>query len=171
MQGDHKDPATAIPIRGDGLQLDEHRDVQRLHWRLERGLWVGFGIFVAAALLGFTGAGGWAADRTLTVGAAEVEMPRLARWQAADRMDVRFTTEADAYVVTLEPAFLDAFSIETVTPRPNRETSRGGLLVLEFDAGAGAEISFSIRPRSPGLPRYRLGVGAADAEVWTLVLP
>lgn len=47
-----------IPIRPDGLQLDEQRGFQRAFWRAERAAWVAGIVLILAALAGLFGGGG-----------------------------------------------------------------------------------------------------------------
>ncbi len=163
-------PPEAPPIRPDGLQLAEAPSWQQAHWRTERIAWIGFLALVVAAAAGATGAGGALASRQIDLAGTVVDLPRIARWQAADALTMRHAP-GGAQVLRLGPGFVEAFAIEAISPAPLREVGdRGGLRIEIAGEGAAATV-LSIRPRHPGLLRYRVGSEAATREVWTLVLP
>lgn len=163
----------APPIRPDGLQLDENRRYQERLWAAERWAW---GVFVAitlAAALGLTGAGGPLSRTLIAVAGGEVDAPRIARWQAANDLKVRFASDGSERRLLLSPQFLHSFQIESMQPQPQRVTTSSSGQTIHFAASSGpAEAVLHLRPQSPGLVRYRVAVdGSAPAELSTLILP
>ena len=163
-------PRQTVPLRPDGLQLDERRDWQRRHWRAERIAWAGFGALVLAALLGLTGAGGPLASARIGIGPAEAAMPRVGRLQRAGLLTIRLPAEPALHEIRLGPGFTDHYTLGTLHPRPRHEaTGPGGTRLVV--AAPGGEVRFQVRPHRPGLARFTLGIDGHAARLGALVLP
>ena len=163
----------APPIREDGLQVDERRQFQRRFWTMERWAWGGFAVIIAAALVGLTGSGGLFDRTTITLPSADLDVPRVARWQTSDEMSVTFTTGGQAHRLVLNRNFLDDFTIEQVQPQPRRSYLATDSQVMEFAAEGGPPHAavLHIRAVRPGLARYRVEADGEQAEWLAIVLP
>lgn len=160
-------------VRDDGLQVEEHRRFQSVFWRLERVAWMVFALILVLALAGLTGGGGYLAQGTVQIGGAQVEYPRVARWQAADELRIAFPAGAELHRLTLGGAFLDHYAVETATPAPRRALGTEAGLVLEFVGQAREPLHavLHLRPLHPGLPRFAVTADGASAEVRGVILP
>lgn len=177
-----------VPVRDDGLQIDEDRAFQRRHWRRERLAWVGFAAIVAAALAGLSGAGGPLSGQQVDLGAATAQVPRVGRLQRPDTLVIRLPAAAPAaagagaaaaaagpagsarHEVRLDPAFLDLYTVDTILPAPLAQRAGADGLWLAV-AGQGGKLRLSIRPRRAGLARFALAVDGTQARAAVLVLP
>ena len=163
-------PPQTVPLRPDGLQLDERRDYQRRHWRAERVAWGVFGAVVLAALLGLTGAGGPLATTRLSIGPAEVMMPRVGRLQRADLLTIRLPDGGTLHEVRLGGGFADHYTLGTIHPEPREEATAADSTVLTV-ASAGGELRLLLRPHRPGLAGFALTVDGHERRLSALVLP
>jgi hypothetical protein len=163
----------APPIREDGLQVDERRTFQRRFWTVERWAWIVFGLIIVAALVGVTGGGGYYEHKRIALPNADVDVPRVARWQTADDMSVKFTTGGQVHRLVLHRTFLDNFAIEQIQPRPERSYLTTDAQVMEFAAEGEPphQAILHIRAVHPGIARYRLEVDGEQAEWSAIVLP
>lgn len=163
------------PARKDELQLEEHRAFQERFWAAERVAWVGFGLIMIAALAGLTGSGGPLAAVTADLGGAELKMPRLARWEAADEIVVRFDPGGPAQrSVTLDADFAHRFQIEDIQPQPSaaETTAQGHRLIFDVPSGGPAEVVLHVRAFSPGPASFGVRAdGGAPRRTTVFVLP
>jgi hypothetical protein len=159
-----------VPLRPDGLQVEENRPVQRVHWLIERIAWIMFLLFVVAAALGLTGSGGSFSTRTVAVGRSVLELPAIARWQAAESLTVEFGTDVATHEVLLGGTFLDKFLIEHITPQPLAQSYGPGGLNLKLQAPQG-RLQISVRPENPGTADLDIVIDDADATARVFVLP
>lgn len=161
------------PLREDGLQLKENRAFQERFWRLQRLGWAGFALLIALAVLGLTGSGGPFHRQEIALGPAMAEVPRVARWAAADEIVLRFAPAgAGARQVALGGGFLDGFALERVEPTP--ETARlvpGGQVLTFASDGGPNEVRLRLRPLGPGPAGFTLGAGGPAQPVRLFVLP
>jgi hypothetical protein len=167
-------PISTPSIREDGLQLEEHRHFQERFWTAQRVAWVVFGLFLLAALLGFTGAGGPFSRTTATVAGGIVDYPIISRWQAADEMVVRFAPGPEERRLRLSTTFADALQIEGIQPEPERSLAgpEGAELTFATQPGAAAEVTIHVSPLGPGYFSFDVGIDdGAPATLGTLVLP
>lgn len=161
------------PIRKDGLQLEEHRQLQNRFWFIQRVSWVGFGVISIVALLGFTGSGGVFQKQSIRFAEGIVDAPRVSRWEGSDEMKVRFTAEDDMQEITIAQPFFDTFGLERIQPEPAEALAAAGGQILRFptDGAAPHVIGFSIRAMHFGWSRFDLTIGSETKTVNILVLP
>lgn len=161
-------------IRGDGLQLDEHRPFQEKTWTAERIGWGCFAALAIAAVLGFTGAGGPFSTGRAANAAASVDYPRIARWGAPDPITVTFAPAEGAREIALSSAFAEEFELQRIVPPPSGVSVREGAHVLRYEAAdaAPASMTLFVTPRAPGLARFDITVGGeAPMSLSTFILP
>lgn len=161
-----------IPVRRDGLQLQENRRFQERYWTAERVAWVTFGVFLIAALTGLTGGGGPLAGGVSRMGDVHVQYPSISRWTATETFRFDFPSEEVAHLV-LETSFLDAFKIEGIRPEPKKSVAIPDGLRLEFAmAGKGnASVDIHVQVRRAGLLRYRMSETGNPRSFTTIALP
>lgn len=166
-------PPGDVPVRPDGLQLDEARDFQRRFWRIERGAWALFGGLLIAGLLGLTGGGGWFQRQTIAVADAAIDAPRIARRDAADEIRIRFPGRDGAHALGLSAAFLETFEIEEISPPPDAATlvQEGQRLAFPGEGDGPHEVILHLRAPHPGRLRAHLTVDGAPAAFTIFVLP
>lgn len=164
---------TIPPVREDGLQLEESRRLQNLFWSLQRVSWVIFGLICIAALLGFTGGGGMFQKQTLQFAGAEVEIPRISRWEGSDDMSIRFTEPDLPREVFIGQPFFDKFSIERIQPEPveNALAPDGQRMRFGVDGPAPHQVGIDMRSMHFGWAEFELVIGGEARTVRTLVLP
>lgn len=164
----------SIPIRDDGLQLEEHRGFQERFWIAERWAWMIFGLVLLLSLTGVAGGRGFLAHTTASLEAGEVDYPRVARWESSDEIIVIFGQPSGEHRLTLSPQFSQFFQIEVIQPLPNRSlaTPAGEVMVFQSDNGAPAKVVLHLRSRRPGIARYEVSLdGGGPVGVTTVVLP
>ena len=162
-----------IPVRLDGLQLDERPRLQSVIWIVQRGLWILWLITVLAALAGATGQGGPLADQTLRAPMAMLDSPRITRRLASDRITLRFAAPRTAHSLILPPDFLAGFEIDSITPRPAREIASPQGVLLHFNALGPPphHIDLSLRARQIGILETTLTLDGTALPLRVTVLP
>ncbi|NDW32747.1 hypothetical protein [Salipiger sp. PrR007] len=161
------------PIRPDGLQIDEKRRLQSRLWSLQRLGWLVFGVVVALALLGLTGSGGPLQKQVIEFTQAQVEMPRVSRWEGADAVKLTFHTASDTPEFTLNQAFMDHFKIERIQPEPVSSTLVTDGERFRFEAAGDAPHAVKVEMRAMhfGWIRFVLAIGDERKNAGILVLP
>lgn len=158
------------PIREDGLQLHEERDLQSLFWTVQRLSWF---LICLVALFAFTGSGGLFQKQTIRFAEAIVELPRDTRWEATDEIVSRFTEAAETRDVTIGQVFFDLFSIDRIQPEP-RESALAPAAQRLRSAAEGTppqQVTLAIRSGHFGLPRFDVMIGGESRRASILVLP
>lgn len=167
-------PQPPIPIRDDGLQLEEHRRFQERFWTLERWAWAVFGLILIAGLAGLAGGGGFLAHTTIAMAGGEVDYPRVARWESADEVTVTFGSAGEEHRLTLSPQFSQYFRIEDIQPPPDRSlvSPAGEVMVFRSESGPPSKVVLHLRAQRPGIARYDVSLDGGDpVGVTTVVLP
>jgi len=163
----------APSVRSDGLQLEEKRSFQERFWTAERYAWILFAIVILLALAGLSGGGGYFSRGQVSAGSAEIDFPRISRWESSDELKITLTEERAVHRIVLQHPFSEYFQIEDVQPQPERLLLAGDAEVMEFAAEPGrpARATIHVRAVHPGLARYGISVDGAPSEITTLVLP
>jgi hypothetical protein len=159
-------------IRDDGLQLDEDRQLQERIWTAERVAHVVFGLIVLAGLLGLAGSGGPLARATQAGEAGSVEYLRIARFDTAANVTIRFAAPRADHRVRIAGPFPDRAEIESVQPQPVREVAGPDGITFEFAAEAGepASVTLRLRPTTPGVARLTIAIDDAAPFAGTMVV-
>lgn len=168
----------SIPIRDDGLQIDEAPRFQNRFWMVQRFAWVGFCLFILAALIGLTGNGGPFSRAHRAAPGLQVDYPPIARWRAESEVRIRVVPGGPETLVRVDAAFREAFDIISVSPDPATSVPVADGMRWSFgtDAegggGPAAEIRLTVEPRRPGPVRYVIESPPGTAlRLSTLVLP
>lgn len=161
------------PLRDDGLQIDEDRGFQERFWRLQRIAWLVFGAICILAILGLTGSGGPLRGTSLRLDGAQVDLPRISRWEAADEISITFTAPAGPPTLRIGPEFFDKFSVERIQPEPQATSLTAAGQVLTFPAqGPGPyRVTMDIRAFHFGLADFDIAAGADSRRARILILP
>lgn len=161
------------PIRDDGLQLEEHRDFQKILWMIERVAWIAFVLILLGALAGLTGSGGYLSRNTTTLATGVVEVPRVARREASDEISITFGAGREDHHLLFGRRFDDYFEIESIQPEPEQTMGSPAGTRMQFAAerSASMHVVVHVRPLRPGLPQYSIYLDDARAEVAALILP
>ncbi|WP_149193151.1 hypothetical protein [Luteimonas suaedae] len=165
---------------GDGghtLQLDQHL---RFQHRLLLARRVGIVLLVIgllAALAGVFGAGGPVSQATAAAGGLEVRFPRFARYQGPVRLEIEAPTPADAadtLSLTIAGDHARHFSIERITPEPERMAATDGGIVFTFAVVPGDRRAITLegRPEAMGSLSGTVTLdGRAPLPIATFVYP
>lgn len=160
------------------VDISDDRVLQERVWAVSRIGWLIMLVIIVAAALGLTGSGGPLAHQSLGAGQAQIDLPKIARWAAADELVIDFAHgQTGKSEVRLPAAFLDAFSIEAVSPQPSSVVATPEGQVFTFDLSdkpGGRSARFAIRAGDPLLPTNvgRFGVAGAISKPATItVLP
>lgn len=167
------EPRVKVPVRADGLQLDENRGFQRGFWMAERIGWAGFVMVILLAMAGLTGRGGWFATAAHRAGAAIIEAPRVVRRGETAELRVEFGRDGGRHLLGFDAALPERFDVESVAPHPFRSVAAGNGLALQFEAVGNAPhvVRLLLRARHAGLADLRIAADGAGATVRILILP
>lgn len=162
--------------RHSDLDVETDRSFQEKFWIAERIGWLLMALLVATAAVGLTGRGGPFAHRTVTVGDASIEYPRISRWQSADDVSVTFPASARGKAQVLLPsAFTNVFSIESAAPQPTQVVATPDGLRFTFDIGdspGAKKVAFNVRASRPAWwTSGQARIGNGSTELGFLVLP
>lgn len=138
-----------------GLQVTEDRPWQERFWTGQRIGWALMALFIIAAIAGLTGMGGPLASAKAELGGGTVDYPRITRWQADDRLQVRIAPASTTDVeLTLSREFVELFAISSIQPEPAevQATPSGHRFTFETEPDERERvISFTIRATRPVL--------------------
>lgn len=160
------------------VDVDADSPLQERHWAISRVSWLIMLALLLVATLGLTGSGGVLSRQQATAGAAELDIPRVSRWAAADNLSVRVPQDTTGDIeITVPNEFAEMFAVESIAPQPSSvsATPNGHRYQFESSPGPGdRRIVFSIRASRPSLPSHigRFAVnGEATGELPIVVLP
>lgn len=136
-----------------------------------------FGAIILLSLVGLSGAGGPLSQRRSSAPAGTIEYPRVARWQAAEQIQVQVKGgNSRQAVVDLDRSFLQVFQLDSTHPIPAESVSTGygTRLIFNVDRRASAStIALSVTPLAPALSA-KAGIrlnGSAPIPLSLTVLP
>ena len=158
------------------IDVDTDRDFQERFWVVVRVGWLAMALLCLVAVLGLTGSGGPYSSQSVQAGQARIDLPAIARWQAADTLTVHVASRSELTTVLIPAAFGDVFTIDSVSPQARSVTAtlEGDLFEFALQPGRKITIDFSVRPARP-VWRSQLGafeVNGAPSQPTTLtVLP
>jgi hypothetical protein len=156
-----------VPSRFGDVELSEDMRHERREWIVQRAGWVAMALLVAAAVAGLFGSGPLARAQTEAAG-LKVDYPRFARDGADSELDVRL--EGTRLWIGREVG--DHFTVESVTPSPERVRLLPDRWVYEYPGGPPSRLMLKLRPNRAGRGALRLGVeGAGEVRVAPLVFP
>ncbi|WP_134681735.1 hypothetical protein [Paracoccus ravus] len=161
------------PVRADGLQLEEHRGFQERYWRVQRISWLGYGLAMVLALLGFSGSGGLFHMQEIRMGGAVAQLPRIARWEAWDEWTVTFSSAQDSHEIGVASRYLDFFELGQIRPEPEESSLATDGQVMRFSARDAPPhvVRISTRPMHFGWISFELTLEGESRTVHILVLP
>lgn len=162
-----------IPIRPDGLQLDESRSFQRASWVVQRATWGLCLLVVVLALSGITGRGGPLALQEHATAQGAVSLPRVTRRGSTDEVAVTFTGAAAEHRLFLPHALLSEVELRTTAPRALSERAVAGGVAFTFAAEGPPphRAALHLRARHVGLVRSGLTIDGAAVDFTLLTLP
>lgn len=159
--------------------IREDMAFQRATWRMERIGWVLLAVLVLAALAG--AAGGPLVAATARGEGVEVDHHRVERHGAANRLVIRAAQAGPDLTLRIDRAFLDAFTLDVVTPSPQSTSAHAEGIDMTFAASTAAgpaatagpaTIHVDILPRALGPVTSRIGLaGRQPAALSQFILP
>jgi hypothetical protein len=156
--------------------VPEDMRLQRATWRFERYGWIGLCAVIVLAVLGLFGNGPLSsATATTSNGQLQVEYGRFERNGAATDMRLHVAApSAQRPEIRIGNAFLDAFTIEAVTPQPAEQRSGPDGVEMAFEAedSGPVHVYFSLRPEAVGLVKSEIALaGGAPARFTQFIYP
>ncbi len=158
-----------IPVRPDGLQINEHRGFQLRFWRAERIAWGAFALIALAALLGLFGESGPLNGRMLRFDSAEVTLPRILRAGSARDTLLTFRTPGPHEVAAPCAAVAQGLTVET----PGQGWDGGcGIAVVAGSPEADPDhVVLRLTAERAGFARLLLRVDGVERGATFIVLP
>lgn len=159
-----------------GLEVNEDRAWQEKFWTAQRIAWIVMALIILAALAGLTGKGGPFASKTVNLGVATLEYPRITRWQSDEQVTVRLAPSAPETVeIILSREFVELLSVESIEPEPDKvkATATGHHYTLETTGSGERVIALNVRAMNPVLAQpVSVAVGDSHpARLTITVLP
>lgn len=160
-------------MAGTQADIAEDKAFQTAVWKVQRIGWLVMLAGLCLAGLGLTGGGGVFATMGKSTASGVVTAPRVARSGANIEWTIDLTAPGTQAIVTLDNAFLDAFDLQRVQPRPQVERATLGGLELTFQLGqqGSRQLRLLVKPRGAGWVQPGLRVGRHSVTLSTLVLP
>jgi hypothetical protein len=159
------------------LELAQDLRFQRRDWIAQRVGWVLMALFLLAALAGLIGRGGPLArtQAQSADGGLRVEYDRFAHYEAPTRLRLivsdRVARGKDVRL-WIERAYLANARLQQVMPEPQSVRLAGERVIYVFDAGAGGEVSFELKPDTFGVLAGRAGLeGGGEVAFRHFVYP
>ena len=159
--------------RESAPEVSEDYSFQKKEWTVQRIGWVVMLLLIAAAAAGLLGSGPISSTSASAEG-LEVQYLRFARLQTPEQLRVLIDGGSDRVEVWFDASFLSQKQIERITPEPAQVQCAGERYAFVFDAveAEDTEITFHLRPDSPGRTRGRVGLSGGPAvDLWQFVYP
>jgi protein-L-isoaspartate(D-aspartate) O-methyltransferase len=153
--------------------VEDHRGFQRRFWIIQRCAWVVFALILVACLVGLLGRGGPFSRNVVQLAEGSLDLPGISRWNAPDELKATFSASPQDRIVIVDPAFLQAFSIEGIDPPQKSTLARDGRIGYVFpgDPTTSTKVVFRLHSQQPGLRSYTVGIGADLSEQSTFIFP
>ncbi|MGR9243090.1 protein-L-isoaspartate(D-aspartate) O-methyltransferase (plasmid) [Rhizobium leguminosarum] len=171
VQGGGIGKIDTLPTLPEGV-LD-HSEFQQRFWAVQRFSWIVFTLLLLTCLLGLLGRGGPFSRQTLILPEGSVDFPVISRWNAPEDMTVTFTPSSEDRIFTIDPAFLQTFSIQGVDPPQKATFARAGRIgyVFPADPAGPTQIVFRLQTQLPGPLRATIGMGGETRTQSTFIFP
>ena len=157
------------------LDIEEDMPHQRRVWRIERVGWVLMFLFLAAAVLGFTGRGGLGVGQKKAGGAEaglEVAYERYLRQDSPSEMRITFHRQGRGHRLRLNREFVEKVRIEQIAPQPSEsEIDSQGVTYTFSSKGGGSEVFLYLQPKQAGSLRTVLSDGSSSLAINQFVYP
>ncbi len=146
-----------------GLEIDENPNFVRKEWRFQRVGVAALFLFVAAALLGFTGKGGPMSrgEAGDPGGSVRVEYERFVRRGGASQMKVHVRAAPGDVRFWVGAPYFERVRIESVAPTPERVSVETGRHVYLIRAGS-RDVTVTLEVDHTSLGRLEAEVGLVD---------
>jgi hypothetical protein len=167
---------------GRGIQIDEDLAFQRRSWRAQSLGLALMAVVLAGALLGLLGAEGPFSQGEARAAGLSVRYSRFGRRLSPSTLQVRLDpsrVRGDVVSLWISADYLEAMSVERVSPRPRAVVASAERTVYTFDVSAAPSrssrpilIAFELKPRALFRRGGQLGLDAgAELSVATFVYP
>lgn len=155
------------------LQINENTRFQNGFWAAQRLAWFLFGMLLVGAVLGLTGGGGVYSHGTANFDDFSVNFPAVARRGADDMVQITLSSAMNEATLHFDSAFLQAFSVQTMTPQPvaSVATSTGVTYHFELDGPGPKTLRIAVSPDDAGRAIYAISVDGHAAQLASLILP
>ncbi len=159
--------------RSHDAQINENHRFQAWFWAVQRVAWVGFGVLVVAALLGFTGGGGRYAQGQFADEFMTLTYPAVTRRRAEAVLNIAITGARPQTIVQFDAAFQDAFSVVTMVPPASSAVATQTGITYSFDlSGPGPKLlRLDLSGNMVGIANYTLHVDGRMVALSSLILP
>ncbi|WP_184379428.1 protein-L-isoaspartate(D-aspartate) O-methyltransferase [Rhizobium sp. BK619] len=170
-QGEGMETTNKLPALPEGV-LD-HTEFQQRFWAVQRLSWIMFTLLLATCLLGLLGRGGPFSRQTLMLSDGSVDFPVISRWNAPEDMTVNFLASSEDRVFTIDAAFLQTFSVQSIDPPQKATFAREGRIgyVFPADPAEPTQIVFRLQTQQPGARRAIIGLGEEVRTQSTFIFP
>lgn len=149
------------------LEIDDDARFQTREWHAQRIGIVLMTLFVLAALLGLTGAGGVLNDGTAVSpsGDVRIEYDRIVRRSASASMTLRFHSDPPGFIqFWVSAPYLDAVHIESVTPMPQTVTVEAARQVYTIRAASpDVAVTVTLEHKTWGRLEGEAGIVGGDS--------
>lgn len=148
-------------------------EFQQRFWAIQRISWIVFALLLMACLLGLLGRGGPFSRQTLILPGGSVDFPTISRWNAPEHMVVNFGPSSEDRIFTIDAAFLQTFSIQSVDPPQKATFARDGRIgyIFPADLAGPTQIVFRLQTELAGPRRATIGIGADTRAQSTFIFP
>lgn len=166
-------PSTHVSKKRRTLEIDDDVRFQTREWHAQRVGIVLVGLFVLAAVLGLTGAGGVLNDATAVSdsGNVRIEYDRVVRRSASASMTLRFHSDPPGFIqFWVSAPYFDAVHIESVTPAPQTVTVEGARHVYTIRAASpDVAVTVTLEHKTWGRLEGEVGIIGGDSARFSQV--
>jgi hypothetical protein len=158
--------------RVGSLEIDQDLQFQRREWTVQRVAWAIMLLIVVGAVAGLFATGPLSsASATTDDGALSASYGRFGRHEAYTSINLEVSSDAvqaDEVRIFANHAFLDTWTIESITPEPDTSELVDDGITWSFTANltASGEITIRVKPERVGIRSGEIGL--ADGERVTI---
>jgi hypothetical protein len=159
--------------RHPAISIEEDPAFQMREWRLKRVAWVVFALAIIAALAGLFSRGPLSETHAATAdGTLAVDYARFERDGASSMLTADIAARDGRAVLSVDRAFAEAFTINSVQPEPSEAASAdGGVRYTFLTASPRAVVRLSLNPNAAGIVASRIGSDTAELTIRQYIYP
>ena len=159
--------------QSEQAQINENHRFQAWFWAVQRVAWVGFGLLVVAALLGFTGGGGYYSQGQIADEFMTMTFPAVTRRRAEAVLNITINGYQPQTIVQFDAAFQHAFSMVSMTPPASTAVATQTGTSYSFDlSGPGPKLlRLGLSGTVVGISNYTVVVDGREVALSSLILP
>lgn len=152
------------------LEIEEHIDLHRKGWIIQRIGWIFIFLFVALAAFGLFG-DGIASKTKLSGELSKINFDRYFRHEATMALKIKIDNSNGRSIVSFNNEYLKNFKLESILPEPEGNFTKNGEVHYYFAGDGDQEIVFYLIPQQIGSVKGAIRVNTTRYNIHQFIYP